>query len=202
MQDFVEKLKVHLLPRVIERLGQDKVNFHEDDWLNLSFTDHRLYAHRLLHVNYTTYDVRRTQDIIHINTPQCNVMLLDRAFTKKPSCDSIHPFLYAKALGIYHVNIAYVGVLPDGTRDFASHRFDVVWVHWYDYLKSETEFALDRLSFQPLTSDTAVGFVDPADILRGVHLIPQFAGGPSEHPAPTSEHVPAQEVWSAYYINK
>lgn len=200
---------MHLLPRVVQRLGHSIESFHEDDWLNLSLQGQRLYAHQLLYINYTTYDVRRNQDIIHVNTPQSNVLLLNEEFFKEPLSSSLHPYLYAKVLGVYHVNVSYLGDLPDGTQDLTPHRFDLAWIHWYELLdpeeewEVEPEFTMDRLGFQSLDSDGALDFVDPADIVRAVHLIPHFANGhldPVE--IPRSKRFPAQGPWKAYYINK
>ncbi|TEB22930.1 hypothetical protein FA13DRAFT_1590392, partial [Coprinellus micaceus] len=204
LRNFIPKLKAHIFPRIVGRLGyRDTKQFSEDDWLNVTFIDHRLYAHQLLYVNYTTYDVRRSQDIIHINTSHCNILLLDEEFSKDPLCCSIHPYGYAKALGVYHANVSYIGVLPDGTQDLTSHRIDFVWVHNYDFLEADTDFTLDRVSFQPLSSDDALGFVDPADILRGVHLIPQFSLKQLEPKPHKSKCFPSQEIlWNAYYINR
>ena len=171
--------------------------------------DNKIYPHQLLRVNYTTYDVRRDEDVIHINTPQCNVILLnDRGSKKEPNKE--HVYLYAKVLGIFHANVAYVGSLPgEGQklrqRTTAFQRMDFVWVHWYNYLGQEDEFSLDRLSLSPLQSATALGFLDPQDILRGVHLIPQFSLGKSTTiPRPSFQFSSGkgQELWKSYYINR
>jgi hypothetical protein len=208
-QNFVPKLKAHLFPRIIERLGYSEDDFTEDDWLNTVLVGHRIYSHQLLYINYTTYDVRRSQDIIHVNTPQCNILFLNSAWSEETleSRDAgTHPYLYAKALGVYHANVSYVGFLPNGTRDLTSHRIDFVWVRWYDFLESDEEFSLDQVSFTSLSSDDALDFVDPADILRGVHLIPRFSGLQDDEPRPPTQKskcFPIQEPeWESYYINK
>jgi len=36
---------------------------------------------------------------------------------------------------------------------------------------------LDRLQLLPVNDEGAFGFVDPSSVLRGAHLIPQFAEG-------------------------
>lgn len=159
-----------------------------------------------MRINYTTYDVRRDQDIIHVGTPQSNVMLLNEASTNpsSPFYASIHPYLYAKVLGIYHANVSYTGKLPDGTQNLTAHRVDLVWVQWYDILESGKEFTLDRLSLRPVTKDDALGFLDPSDIIRSVHLIPQYSLGPptTTSRAQQSKHVSAEDVWDAFYVNR
>jgi hypothetical protein len=58
----------------------------------------QMYKHQLL-INYTTYNVRRSQDTISPNTPRCDIMLL-----ADDSEDDSHPFQYARVLGVFHVN--------------------------------------------------------------------------------------------------
>jgi hypothetical protein len=36
-----------------------------------------MYSHKIAHFNYTTYDVRQAQDIIHCDTSRCNIMVLN-----------------------------------------------------------------------------------------------------------------------------
>lgn len=167
---------------------------------------HRIYTHKLMSVNFTTYDVRRDQDIIHVDTPQCNVMLLDGAFTQNSgSHSSAHPYLYAKILKICHASVSYIGFLPDGTKNETAHRLDFAWIHWYDFHDSKDQFSLDQLTLQPLDSGTALGFLDPSDIVWCAHLIPRFSLGPSESKAPRSKCLPKPNEdtqWKSYYVNR
>jgi hypothetical protein len=177
--------------------------FQEHDWVNISLN--RLYAHKLLRVNYTTYDVRRAQDIIHVDMLQSNIMLHNElAFPEDPEPLSgpLHPYRYAKVIGVYHANVAYVGTLPDGSRDLTAHRIDLAWIHRYNILEADKEFVLDSLSLCSLFSDGALDFLDPAKIVRSVHLIPRFFKGRKAAPTPPSKCVPAQDAWDQYYINK
>jgi hypothetical protein len=198
-------LKCHLLPRILLQLKLKADALPEKEWVNVSLA--RLYAHQLMRLDYPTYDVRRNQDVIHVQTDRSNVMFLNPLAFPKPTDPPHdgpvpHPYLYAKVIGIYHANVAYVGTLPNGTRDLSTHRIDFVWIHQYDILRSDTEFALDSLALQSITSNSALGFLDPLKIARSVHLIPQFSGGKLDPPLPPSKCVPAQDTWSAYYINR
>lgn len=139
----------------------------------------RIYKHHLLRINYTTYDVRHSQDVINPGTSRRDVMLLasdsehDRA-----GSNSEHPFLYARVLGIYHVNVAYATM---GMHDYITRRLDFVWVRWYEYVGTRSfcwaDCRLDSIRFPPMASEYAFGFLDPQDILRGCHVIPSFVGG-------------------------
>lgn len=135
---------------------------------SIFFKAERMYAHRTIRFNYTTYDVRRAQDVVNPRTSHCNIMLLN-----KSSSDD-NPFLYGRVIGIYHVNAIYTG---PGMVNYDATRFDFLWVRWYEYTSRVSPYRLDKLSFPPITSDNAFGFVNPDDVLRGCHIIPAFSQG-------------------------
>jgi hypothetical protein len=142
------------------------------------FPNDRLYSHRVLHINYTTYDIRRSQDVVNPYTSHCNIMVLDRADPKDGSASPCHWFAYAQVLGIYHANVIYMG---HRMLNYQPHCMEFLWVHWYQVIDPTTAgwqtFRLDRVKFLPLTDDNAFGFVDPLHVLRGSHIVPAFARG-------------------------
>lgn len=169
------------------------------NWPSVVLEDNRIFVHKLLRLNFTSYDVRREGDVIHVDTAQCNVMALNENFDSK-TWGIEHAYIYAKVLGVYHVNASFVGILPDGTRRFATHRIDLLWVHWYDFVPAKGEFDLDRVTPSPFNSKQSLGFMDPSDALRGVHLIPQFTHGKLQNLR--SRHVKTDDLWKSYYINR
>ncbi|KAF7964872.1 hypothetical protein HWV62_1965 [Athelia sp. TMB] len=80
--NFYKKLKVHLMPRVLSKLREKKdIDLgrlpqieHCDPDIFVSFHKNHMYEHRILRVNYTTYDVRRDQDLINSHSTHCNIM--------------------------------------------------------------------------------------------------------------------------------
>ncbi|KAG9106411.1 hypothetical protein FRC07_008848, partial [Ceratobasidium sp. 392] len=88
---FTLLLKQHLLGRITG--NSESLNLRD-----LTIVDDRMYEHATLHVNYTSYDVRRQYDVVKPNS-SCPFILLPNDTTEDPSA---HPFLYAKVLGIYH----------------------------------------------------------------------------------------------------
>jgi hypothetical protein len=68
-----------------------------------------------MRINYTTYDVRRSQDIINTTTSRHDVMVLADPGDHTAAS---HPFRYARVLGVYHVNVIYVGA---GMIDYQPH---------------------------------------------------------------------------------
>ncbi|KAG8698606.1 hypothetical protein FRC12_008574 [Ceratobasidium sp. 428] len=166
MKYFIFALKQHLLPRITG-------NPSATDFGNLTLMNDRMYAHATLHINYTSYDVRRQYDVINPRSSS-PFILLPNDTSDDPTA---HPFLYAKVLGIYHAKVRYGNRPPKG--------MDFLWVRWLDYdedTPGSWELGrLDRVHYARYRSDIqlqdAFGFVDPRHIIRACHLIPDFSSG-------------------------
>ena len=156
----------------------------------------RIYQHRLLRVNYTTYDVHRAQESVNPRTDHRDIILL--------SCQpSTHPFCYARVLGIYHANVIYVG---PGFKDYQPRRIEFLWVRWFEVLDHSAGWdhnSLNSVMFPPMASADAFGFVDPTDVLRCCHIIPAFTDG-QVHPDGVSLSRNARDGndWKRYYVNR
>jgi hypothetical protein len=154
-----------------------------------------------MHVNYTTYDVRRGEDVIHAGTSRRDIMVLNSAFAEDPSK---HPFCYAWVLGIFHANVIYLG---GKNQDYRPRRLEFLWVRWYNVEVGKSGWKalkLDRVRFPPMTGNVdAFGFLDPIDVLRGCHTIPAFSSG-QVHPDGKlfSNLAQDQNDWFVYYINR
>ncbi|KAG8768938.1 hypothetical protein FRC12_005262 [Ceratobasidium sp. 428] len=167
---FFRSLKQHLLARITGDAEFSELG-------KLSFLNDRMYAHATLQINYTSYDVRRQHDIVSPRTP-CRYILLPNDTTNNPST---HPFLYAKVLGIYHARVRFSNRPPK--------RMDFLWVRWLDYDDSAPGGwdigRCDRVRYGRCRNDAelvdAFGFVDPRDIIRACHLIPDFDSGHVEN---------------------
>ena len=216
-EHFVLKLRAHILPRVAivhqEMNSQATLDCAILDHLHVSnetmlqsppsqlnhvvFKGDKIYRHRLLRVNYTTYDLRREFDSINPRTDHRDIMLLS-------SSDGSHPFCYARVLGIFHANIIYTG---PGSKDFQSRRIEFLWVRWFETIQDHSSLweqqTLDTVRFLPMADNDAFGFVDPADVLRGCHVIPAFADGrPHPDGAALSRWAGDSDDWKEYYINR
>jgi hypothetical protein len=115
-QDFVFKLKTHLLPRLVRLLGLPPEAEKQCDWSKVILDKDQLYSHKTMRIRYTTYDVRRGEDVIHVDTPQCNVMLLDKRYDIRDKESAKFPYLYGKVLGILHatgwISVGFIGTTP------------------------------------------------------------------------------------------
>ena len=90
--------------------------------------------------------------------------------------------------------------------DYRSHRIDVLWVRWYQYVEESAGWdtaTVDRVCFPPMADEHAFGFVNPGDVLRGCHMIPQFSRG-LQYPDGTGISRCAQDAsdWHFYYVNR
>lgn len=264
-QNFLPKLKKHLLPRIYQSLLDEarleeagnaniphiellkslvKTSTEEPDFLGtpeaisdaekVYFHSDRLYEHNTLHINYTSYDLRRETDVINPKTSRRHVMCLRQAEDDpddapspeaqghSPSSSShssqpppSHRFIHARVLGIFHTNVVYRG---RGALDLRRRRFDFLFVRWFTFVEDEpAQGSLDRLELSPLSSPDAIGFLDPADVLRASHIIPRYALGPvypdndgSHRLYPSkgqsdpivSKQARDWEDWVEYYVNQ
>jgi hypothetical protein len=172
------------------------------DWQAVVLKHDRFYKHKIMRVNYTTYDVRRGEDVIHAGTSHCDIMVLNPVFAEH---SNEHPFCYARVLGIFHANVIYLG---EQNLDYRPRRLEFLWVRWYNIEQGVRAgwkaLKLDRVYFPLMTGNAgAFGFLDPVDVLRGCHTIPTFSRG-LVHPDGKlfSKLAQDQNDWSAYYINR
>jgi hypothetical protein len=211
----LSKLRGHIHPRIKAVLREEvalldpegsasreapSISTSDSDGLNLVFFKaNRIYKHNLLRINYTTYDVRRSQDVINPNTSHRDVMLL----SEDDDTDSYY-FRYARVLGIYHVNVVYTG--PEAL-DYSPRRLDFLWVRWFRHVEARSvrweECRLDSLRFPPMACNDAFGFVDPRDVLRGCHLIPTFrVGKVHQDGISLSKCAKDAQDWRRYNLNR
>ncbi|KIO03576.1 hypothetical protein M404DRAFT_26885 [Pisolithus tinctorius Marx 270] len=183
-EDFVDRLKDHLLERIlgVDYTG-DPPSFSDADRDNLIISHNMMYEHQMLRVNYTTYDLRREQDTINPCT-RADIMLLSHE-----TDDCRHPYWYTRVIKIFHVNVRYYdnNASSDGIK-----QMNVLFVRWFGRDNGRpggSGFAARRLYRVGFISDDdpdAFGFLDPDVVIRGVHLIPAFSlGRTSEYLGPS-----------------
>ncbi|KAF9541596.1 hypothetical protein CPC08DRAFT_650498, partial [Agrocybe pediades] len=179
--------------------GDDTV-FTDEERLELAIVGNCVYKHKKLRVNYTTYDMQREQDSLNPRT-HANIMTL--------SLDEKHPYWYARILGIYHVVVLHPTLTEPVTIDF-------LHIRWYalhqfkGHSPGWRKRRLFQLGFVPHVVDDelgisrAFGFLDPARVITGAHIIPGFAYGTTKDLLPISElsrHPNEQdEDWVVYYV--
>lgn len=193
-QNFVVKLKDHLLTRILDKqYDANPPTFTATDRAKLYIVNDRLEQRYTMDVYYTTYDLRRGRDKVNMKT-RSHVMTLSQ--------DGTHPYAYARVLGIYRLEVLHGPTMSDTVS------MDVLWVHWFEIDKTHRAGwkakRLYRIKFIPSLKDSAFGFLDPEDIVRGTHLIPGFHHEHRVHSSddPASIWDCKESDWKNYYVNQ
>ena len=102
-QDFTQKLKDHILCRLlgIDPEGGER-SFPQATRNRLIFVGDKLYRHKVLRINYTTYDNRRVQDSLNPRS-YANIMV----FSHEGQSENFHPYWYARIIGLFHAEIKF-----------------------------------------------------------------------------------------------
>ena len=168
------------------------------------FKNESLYQHKIIRVNYTTYDMQRGIDIVKPEGPRCNIMLLAN-HTDGSESSRLHHFMYARVLGVYHTDVVYTG---PGMQNFEARSFQILWVRWYEVVDSDPgssgwdSSTLEMLRFPPLHQDNSFGFVDPEVVLRGCHILPAFDKGKRESNVNISRSAKDNKDYLLYYVGR
>jgi hypothetical protein len=170
---------------------------------SILFKNDWLYQHNIVCLNYTTYDCRRSQEVIHSSSSHNNIMVLSDSWPDQSQNSNSHPFCYAQVLGVYHANVVYVG---PGMVNYQPHWMESLWVQWYGYVETAAGWdshKLDCVWFPCVTREDVFGFVDPSDVLRSCHIIPAFSKGKLHQDGIGSSRLAKDSSsWAAYYINR
>lgn len=193
MKDFLPKLKDHILQRIRSSTADE---FTSADRNKIEILRNTVYFHQILRINYTTYDMRRDQDIINVHTRSDVMVLSDDE-------DADYPYWHCRVIGILHADIRELGDKGNFKR------MDILWVRWYG-LDGQSTWGcsakrLPRVGFGHLDDPQTFGFLDPCDILRACHMVPVFALGQTEDLLPSHSLARRQNEedkdYVRYYVN-
>jgi hypothetical protein len=149
----------------------DETPFTPAERNTLKIINNRIYTHKTLRVNYTTYDLRRAQDYLNTTTHTDFMMLAHDE-------GSVHPYWYGRILTIFHVVVLHTG--PQ-SKFKDPQTLQVLHVRWLgmdgEYMGGWSAKRLHRIGFVPEDDPLAFGFLDPAEIIRAAHLVPAFSQG-------------------------
>ena len=204
LQDFMPKLKDHILARFqgIAYDGEQQA-FTDEDHDGIKFVSNRIYRHKVLRVNYTTYDMRRAQDSINLRTHP-DIMVLAHEDDDNEKMET-HPYWYARVVGIFYVNVRHTGPTSRSTE---VHRMEFLWVRWLaldsDHQGGFRTRRLHRVGFLSGDDPNAFGFLDPVLVVHAVHLIPAFTFGRTDEimgPSIVQSEDDGDEDWSFLHVN-
>jgi len=78
LQNFIPNLKDYALCKIFDvEHDADEIAFTEAQRASVTFIKNKIYQHKVLRVNYMTYDMRREQDSLNPRT-HANVMVLSQ----------------------------------------------------------------------------------------------------------------------------
>lgn len=173
--------------------------YSDEELHSFSFAANKIYRHKVVRINYTTYDVRRAQDSLNPRN-HADFMVLAHENETSDDPQRFQSYWYGRIVGIFHSYIKYNGNPPE--------RMDFLWVRWLGedplYHSGFKAKRLPRVGFVPFEDGGAFGFLDPGEIIRAVHLVPAFAHGRTKDLlAPSIARHPKEkdEDWQYFYIN-
>jgi len=118
-----------------------------------------LYHHKVVHINYTTYDIRRAQDSLN---PRTHADLIVLALED----DEQNPFLYwfGQIVGVFHADILHTG---PACKTSEIQQMDFLWVWWFGRDKQyKSGFKVKQLHhIRFLDGPEALRFLDPKEII-------------------------------------
>ncbi|KAG6906099.1 hypothetical protein DXG01_015940 [Tephrocybe rancida] len=180
LEGFQDKLRDHCLARL---LNED----HDGDVLWYTPTQRR----QVLFVGNKIY-CHKAQDSLNPRT-HANVMVLSR----EDDDDDGHPpfpYWFCCIIGIFHAMVQHVG--PDSTSQ-DPQLIEFLWARWYGRIPGSRggwkARRLHQVGFVDGDDDAAFGFLDPARVVCGVHLIPSFVDGRTRDLLPPSDSARAPE---------
>ncbi|KAI0071413.1 hypothetical protein K474DRAFT_1606976, partial [Panus rudis PR-1116 ss-1] len=200
LANFIPMLKNHFLARLRHPGQADPGTIYSPSQLDqIVIEGDRIYQHATMRVQYTTYDMQRSHDVLSVKR-HANIMTLtpDHDPDTGESADG-HPFMYRQILRIFHADVLWNRPRRRPTR----HRMEFLWVRNYQldrsYKAGLKRRRLHRVELVPATASDAFSFVDPDEVIRAVHLIPAFAHGrlEDEDPGASEDNTP----WKYFYVN-
>lgn len=194
-------MKDHLLARLLGRqYDGDEEPFTDADRATVHIVDNRVNCAKVLRVNYTTYDLQRNRDSMNPRT-HCDIMLMSPETGK-----NVHPYWYARVLGVFHVRVVHTG---PASKNTSIQHMEFLWVRWFGTIQGHRPgfkvACLPKVGFVAESEPAPFGFLDPSLVIRACHLIPAFADGRTSSllTANPSAGRPVGDVddWSAFYVN-
>ncbi len=183
--------------------GDSYGEFTEEERMTIHISGEMIYRCRTMRINYMTYDVMRDGDIIH---PKMYPDIMVKSPETGPAAQ---PYWYARVIGIFH---AYVSSTHPDVVGKMLHPMDFLWVRWFGmepgpYRHGFQHTHLPKIGFVQSLDYYTFTFLDPAQVIRGVHLIPAFSEERTSSLLPVTKSLARilkpdeQDDWVNFYVN-
>lgn len=143
-------------------------DYTDEDRGHIGIVRNMIYRHKKLNIKYNTYDMQEGEDVIY---PKGNpgIMVL--------SSGGDHPYLYGRVLDLFHIEA--INYRKGSIFGMEPCRLEMVWVQWYELDQKHEHSGFNSLQYPSLSlyedvDGDAYGLVHPDEIIRRVHLIPNF----------------------------
>jgi hypothetical protein len=179
--------------------------FTDDERNLVCIASEQLYCCKTVQINYTTYDIRCDADTINIRTyPDVMVTSLEMG-------PNAQLYWYARVIGIFHATVSSMHPELKGMAQSQTH-MDFLWVQWFGvepgrYCHGSRFGRLPKIGFIESADKYTFTFLDPAQAIRGAHLIPMFAEGRSSALLPARKSAARilnpnkEDDWLNFYVN-
>lgn len=184
-----------------KRAGFISYDTHEHNRLDI--VGDKIYEHKTIRLNYTTYDIQRSSDFLNPGSSPADVMMYSQEAVEHN--DGEAPFLYARIIKIFHVDICW-------DDQPTKQKIYFLWVRWFrrdeTHKFGDEHLRLERITFASDEDSPQFGFLDPNMVLHAAHLIPDFSVGRVDtHLGPsrlarTSALESGNSDYAAYYVNR
>ncbi len=202
---FIPKLKDHLLGHLLNRDYDSDTygKFTDEERNTVCIAGEQIYRCKTIRINYTTYDVRCDGDTINPRTYP-DIMV------KSPETGQhAQPYWYAHVIGIFHT---FVSSCHPQVTEKLTCQMDFLWVQQFGvepgrYRHGFRYVRLPKIGFVESIDEHAFTFLDPAQVIRGSHLIPAFSEGRTSALLQATKLVawvlnPEEENdWVNFYVN-
>ncbi|KAJ3925142.1 MAG: hypothetical protein NXY57DRAFT_949196 [Lentinula lateritia] len=199
--DFLPKLKNHILERILGVPDEGR-EFSDKERRTITIQNNRIYQHKVIRFNYTSYDMRRNQDSCNPQT-HADIMLISGDAEDRIQ----HPYWFARIIGVFHINIVHSGLL---SKSHKPQKFNILYVRWFGRVLEQEHYGIHvnrmpKLGFIDAVNPEAFGFVDPSEVLRGCHIIPAFEHGKTDQfligPSLARHENEDNEDFFRFYVN-
>jgi hypothetical protein len=198
-------LKDHILGRLLNREyeGDTYGEFTDEERNTVCIAGERIYCCKTLRINYTTYDVRRDGNTIN---PTFYPDIMVKSPETRPQAQ---PYWYARVIGIFH---AMASSSHQEVNNKSMQRMNFLWVRWFGvepgrYRHGFRYAHLPKIGFVESRDEYAFTFLDPAQVIRGAHIIPAFSEGRTSALLPATRSVARvlnpdeEDDWLNFYVN-
>lgn len=182
MHPFTQNFRTRLFDHLVARVKGSPYDGDERSYSNqehdcILIEKNRIYEHKVIRFRSTTYDARRMEESAN---PRTHADIIVLSHEDGNEGQPVFPYWHARIVGIYHFMVRERS--EGGTGLGPPSRMDVLFVRWFGFDSPDGQSGwrarqMHKVGFLPDSNvhGPAFGFLDPNEVIRMVHLIPDFS---------------------------